>query len=155
MPEKKQIQWEALALVFLLALGYRTLGFILTGDHPLFLNPVVDAGYHFNWAKRIASGDLFGHGPDDVFKPPLYCYILSIITRISQNDISLIQWWQMFLGAFSSVMISWIATCFFNKQTGIIAGVLSAVYAPFLFFETPRKSCRPPDAWHRWPKRRR
>lgn len=125
-----------IASIFLLALLYRGLCFAVIGEHPLFHNPVVDAGYHDHWAQRIVAGDVLGHGPDDVFKPPLYAYFLAGWYAVFGRSIALIQWVQSLLGALSCVITAILASRFFGSRVGQIAGLLSALYAPYLFFES-------------------
>ena len=54
-------------VIILAALMYRGLCFPTIKDIPIIASPVVDAAYHDQWAQRIAGGDLWGRGPDDVF----------------------------------------------------------------------------------------
>ena len=68
------------------------------GGHPLFAQPVVDAGYHDAWAERIVNGDWLGHGPDDVFKPPLYSYFVAVVYALGGLRISVVQLVQLVLG---------------------------------------------------------
>ena len=124
-----------LLIIFLLALLYRFLCFSVIGNHPLFLNPIVDAGYFDHWAQRIVAGDLFGHGPDDVFKPPLYAYFLAVFYMFGRS-ILMIQWVQYILGSLSCVMIGILCARLLGRNVGLVAGILSALYAPFVFFES-------------------
>ncbi len=122
--------------IFLIALAYRGLCFFVIGGHPLFQYPVVDAGYHDHWAQRIVAGDLLGHGPDDVFKPPLYAYFLSLLYSVFGRSIQLIQWAQYLLGAMSCTMAAMLAARLLGRNVGRVVGILGALYAPFVFAES-------------------
>jgi tetratricopeptide (TPR) repeat protein len=122
--------------LFLLALAYRWLCFSVIGGDALFQNPVVDAGYHHHWAQRIVAGDILGHGPDDVFKPPLYAYFLAGWYAAFSQSIYLIQWVQYVLGALSCTMAAILAARLLGRRVGQAVGILSALYAPYVFFES-------------------
>jgi tetratricopeptide (TPR) repeat protein len=127
-------RWWLLA-IFLVAIAYRVACFYDAGGHPLFRFPVVDAQYHDEWAKRMAAGDWLGHGPDDVFKPPLYPGFLAVVYSIFGQSIRLIQWLQHILGAFSCVFIAILGGRLVGRRAGIIAGFLAAGFGPYVFFE--------------------
>lgn len=124
-----------LLAIFTTALAYRGLCFAVVGDHPLLRYPVVDAHYHDNQARRMAAGDWMGHGPDDVFKPPLYPAYVALHYRVFGRHIWLLQWSQFLLGALSSVLLALLAGRFMGPGAGRVAGLLAALYPPFVFFE--------------------
>ena len=127
-------RWWLLAIL-VVAIAYRVACFCEAGGHPLFRFPVVDAQYHDEWAKRMAAGDWLGHGPDDVFKPPLYPGFLAVLYSVFGRSIWLIQWSQHILGAFSCVFLAILGGRLVGRRAGIIAGFLAAGYAPYVFFE--------------------
>jgi len=127
-------RWWLLAIL-VVAIAYRVACFCEAGGHPLFRFPVVDAQYHDEWARRIAAGDWFGHGPDDVFKPPLYPSFLAVLYSVFGRNIWLIQWSQHILGAFSCVFLAILGGRLVGRRAGIIAGLLAAGFAPYVFFE--------------------
>jgi 4-amino-4-deoxy-L-arabinose transferase-like glycosyltransferase len=122
-------------LLFVVALGYRGLCFAVAGDHVLLRYPVVDAQYHDAQARRMTAGDWIGHGPDDVFKPPLYPAYVALHYLLFGRHIPLVQWSQFLLGASSCVLLALLGTRLFGRATGRIAGFLAALYPPFVFFE--------------------
>ena len=127
-------RWWLLAIL-LVAIIYRVACFCEAGGHPLFRFPVVDAQYHDEWARRMAAGDWLGHGPDDVFKPPLYPGFLAVMYSVFGRSIWLIQWLQHILGAFSCVFIAILGGRLVGRRAGIVAGLLAAGFAPYVFFE--------------------
>lgn len=127
--------WRWLLVIFVVAMAYRGLYFLNVQQNPLFLNPVIDAEQHHAWAQRISSGSILGSGPDDVFKPFLYPLFLGGVYYLCGPDITVIQWFQFFLGSLSASLTALLCAVLIGKRAGIIAGFVCALYAPFLFFE--------------------
>ena len=128
--------WGWLAVIFAAALAYRGLCYGVMGDHVLLRQPVVDAAHHDAWAIRIAAGDWLGSGSDDVFKPPLYPYLLGAMYRLFGRHIAYIQWGQYFLGACSCVLVALLGGRLLGRWTGRIAGLACSFYAPWVFDES-------------------
>jgi tetratricopeptide (TPR) repeat protein len=126
---------RSLAIIFVTAVLFRILCLVVLRDHPLLRFPVVDAKLHDEWALRILAGDWLGHGPDDVFKPPLYPYLLAALYAWPGDRILLVQGFQMLLGAASCVLTALLAARLFSRSVAIVAGLVSAFYAPYVFFE--------------------
>lgn len=124
-----------LLAIFLVALAYRGLYFLDVRQNLLFQNPVIDAEQHHAWAQRISAGAILGSGPDDVFKPFLYPLFLGGVYYLFGPHITIIQWFQFFLGSLSAVFTALLCAVLIGKRAGIIAGFVCALYAPFLFFE--------------------
>ena len=124
-----------LAAIFLTAMAYRGLCFWVVGGHVLFRYPVVDAGYHSAWAGRIVAGDRLGHGPDDVFKPPVYPYVLAGVYAVFGPSVQAAQWVQMVMGSASCVLLALLAGALLGRWPGRLTGLLAALYAPYVFFE--------------------
>ncbi len=130
-----RVGWRWLLAVLFAALLYRGLCFSILRGHPLLAYPIVDAGFHDAWANRIVCGDWLGHGPDDVFKPPLYPYLLAVIYAVFGRQVHAAQWAQFLLGALSCVFVAILAGRLLGRTTGWVAGLISALYAPYVFFE--------------------
>jgi len=117
------------------ALLYRGVCFSILRGHPLLVHPIVDAGFHDAWAHRIVCGNWLGHGPDDVFKPPVYPYFLAAIHAVFGRQVHAVQWAQFLLGALSCAFVAILAGRLLGRTTGWVAGLISALYAPYVFFE--------------------
>ena len=130
----KSLQW--IVLIFGLAMGYRAIWMHVAAGDVLFQHPVVDAGYHREWALRILAGDLLGHGDYDVFKPPLYPYLLAAKCALWGPDVAATRWLQHILGAVACVLTALLGSRIAGVRVGRIAGVLAAFYAPYVFFES-------------------
>ena len=96
--------WRWLVVIFLVAMAYRGLYFLEVRQHPLFLNPVIDAEQHHAWAQRVSSGLILGRGPDAVFKPCIYPLLLGGVYYLSGSNITVIQWFQFILGSVSAAL---------------------------------------------------
>jgi len=131
-----RVGWRWLVAIFLVAVAYRALCFWSVGDHPLLRRPAIDAGQHDAWARRIAGGDWLGHGPDDVFKPPMYPTFLGLLYKVFGRHIALAQWVQYGLGAASCLLVAVLAGRLLGPRAGRVAGFVSAAYAPYVFFES-------------------
>lgn len=136
LPSNEEMPRRWLMAIFLLALAYRGLAYVVMGSEVLFTQPVVDAGQHWGWAKRIAAGDFLGHGPDDVFKPPLYPYFLALLGVLGGWRLPVVWWTQYLLGAGACALTAALTARLLGRRAGLAAGVLSALYAPYVFFES-------------------
>ena len=134
-PAAGRVGWRWLGAIFLVALAYRGLCFGVFGDHTLLREPVVDAAYHDQWARRIVAGDRLGHGPDDVFKPPGYAYFLAGLYAAFGRHVGAVQAVQMLLGAAACVLLAVLGGRLLGPRAGRTAGILAALYAPRVFFE--------------------
>jgi 4-amino-4-deoxy-L-arabinose transferase-like glycosyltransferase/Flp pilus assembly protein TadD len=100
----------------------------------LKLPPVLDAKIYHDWACRIVNtGDLLGKGP--FFQNPGYSYLLALIYKIFGVNIQLAALIQLAVGTFSAVLVYFIAAKIFDSKVGVTAGILSAMYGPFIFCE--------------------
>ena len=67
--------------LFLLAVGLRVLYVMGLRDNPYFEHPVLDPGYHAEWARTLARGEAFSDGP--FFRAPLYVWFLSGVMAVT------------------------------------------------------------------------
>ena len=92
-----------------------------------------DSGYYYIWGREIAAGDILGNS---VFqKWPLYAYLLGFVFKFISSSISIIYAGQLLLGVLNCVLVFLIAKKFFGSGAGFIAGLLSATYGIFIFYE--------------------
>lgn len=131
----KKYKWYWFLLIFLVALIYRSAYFFSVRNEPLFTTPVIDGEQHHELAKKVSQGLVLGQGPEEVFKPPLYPLLLGGIYYLGGAQVKYVQILQFLLGAISSVLIALLGIFLFDKKTGLLAGLVFALYAPFVFFE--------------------
>ena len=122
------------AIVFGVALILRMIFFFLNRhNNPLFDYPIMDAKYHLEWAQKILSGDFWG---DEVFfRAPLYPYLLALLYKIGGAKIGFVIVCQHVMGASSAVLVYSLARRFFAGRVALVAGLLTALYWPLVYFE--------------------
>jgi len=124
--------WRIAALALLLRLVYV---FQLSQSafyHPDRLDPL----FYFNWAREIAAGHWIG---DEIFvQSPLYAYLVAVFLRILGEG-RLFAWvlhgFQVLVGVATCLLIIRIARRVASEREAFTAGLLAAVYGPFLFYE--------------------
>jgi 4-amino-4-deoxy-L-arabinose transferase-like glycosyltransferase len=93
----------------------------------------LDQQYYHDWALRIANGDLRGEG---VFEQgPLYAYLLGGFYRLIGPRDGWILALQFGCGVLTAVLVWAGARRVFGAPAGLAAGLLAALYGPFLVHE--------------------
>ncbi|MDH3215282.1 MAG: glycosyltransferase family 39 protein [Candidatus Krumholzibacteria bacterium] len=120
--------------VFVVALVIRAVYFhINRTQNPLFYDPILDSRFHHEWASEILAGNFWG---DDVFfRAPLYPYFLALLHKISGSSIAFAVFVQHVLGSLSCVFVYFLCRQFFAWSVSLAAGLLAALYWPFIYFE--------------------
>ena len=128
-----------LAAFFLIALLLRLYYLDALGHTPFFepLSSLLDDGVYDARGQSIAGGDWIGRGwPWLIYLTPLYPYFLGAVYRLIGHSIGAIHVIQTFLGAFTPVLVYRLAKeAFAGRRTAILAGLLSASYVPFIYYE--------------------
>jgi tetratricopeptide (TPR) repeat protein len=96
--------------------------------------PLLDAEYYLLWAKEIVGGGWLG---DTVFfTEPLYAYLLALsLTFFGNVGSDILLGFQFILGTLFPVTMYFLGKKLFSKNIGIVAGLITAVYGPFLMYE--------------------
>ena len=91
-----------------------------------------DAATYNQWARRIdANNDWVGGDP--FFMTPLYPYFLAAVYSVLGPSLLAVRVIQAALGAGTAVLVFLVCErVFASRKAGFIAGVLAAVYGPFL-----------------------
>ena len=66
---------------------------------------------------------------------PLYTYFLAFVYFVFGDSFDIVRWVQFLMGVGTSLLVFAVAKKYFDKTTALVAGIMTAVYAPFLFFE--------------------
>jgi tetratricopeptide (TPR) repeat protein len=103
-------------------------------ETPLFSVLLGDARVYDEWARRIASGDWIGR--EVFYQAPLYPYFLGWIYWIAGRSLVLLRIAQAVIGSCSCVLIAAAARRLFSARAGLAAGLVLAVYAPAIFFDS-------------------
>jgi len=117
--------WPAL-LVFGAALLVRVIYVLQARANPQFDAPLMDPGYHDEWASQLAAGTWRPAGP--FFRAPLYPLFLAAIYALAGHDYLVPRLVQAVLGSASCVMLYAIGRRLFSRITGLLAGLIAALY---------------------------
>jgi tetratricopeptide (TPR) repeat protein len=93
----------------------------------------LDPGFYYGWAKSIASGDLVGQAP--FVQSPLYAYLLGLFMAVFGTAVTPILVAQTLVGAGTVALTCFAGRLYFDARRGLVAGLLLAVYGPFVFYE--------------------
>jgi len=123
----------ALFGVTVLALVLRLLYLFQIHGSPLLSLLMGDARQYDEWAWRIAGGDWIGTGA--FYQAPLYPYFLAVIYKLGGHDAGVVRLVQAGLGALACALLGLAGRRFFDGRTGILAGLLLAIYPTAIFFD--------------------
>jgi 4-amino-4-deoxy-L-arabinose transferase-like glycosyltransferase len=125
--------------ILLLAVLVRVLYFVQYLDSPLPKHLGVDHTYYLEWAREIAQGNWMGTA---VFEQaPLYAYGLGAFFSVFGERTNLVLMLQLLIGAGGCILVYACGRRLFDTATATLAGVIAAVYGPFVFYEAaPMKS---------------
>ncbi|MBW2366040.1 MAG: glycosyltransferase family 39 protein, partial [Deltaproteobacteria bacterium] len=102
-------------------------------DAPVSTLLLGDAQSYDAWAQEISSGNWFG---DRVFyQAPLYPYFLALIYTFLGRDFFIVRIIQVAIGTASCLFLARAGRYFFSKKTGVISGILIALYPTAIFFD--------------------
>ncbi len=129
----KSPEFLRIAAVVLLAALARALYLYEIHDNPFFRHLLIDESSYDAWARRIAAGEWLGK--EVFYQDPLYPYFLGAIYSVIGRDFLWIRVIQLAIGAATCVFIYLLGGYFFDARTGLVAGVIAALYRPFFYFE--------------------
>jgi len=121
-------------LIALIALAVRVAYIVEVRAHPLMTTTTGDPQVYDLRALEIAGGQW---AADDVFfhSSPIYPYILGVIYAIFGQSYTAVRIIQSLFGVGSCLLLWSITRTLFGPKQGLIAGVIAALYAPFIFFD--------------------
>ncbi len=126
--------WVGCVIVACVALALRLIHLVAIKENPFFYHPIVDAwSYHKDALRMIQSGDWIGKRV--FFQAPLTSYFLALAYKLGGVNLLLPRIVQILLGTFSAVSVFLLGRRLFNQKAGWIAGLATAVYPLFIFFE--------------------
>src|SRR5262245_8397845 len=124
---------RAAAVIFAVAFAVRLLNLWQIRHSPYFTALMGDARGYDEWAQQIANGDWVGH--DVFYQAPLYPYFLGILYRVAGRSLVMVRVCQAVIGSLACVLLGLAGWRLFSKRTGLIAGLILALYAPAVFFD--------------------
>ncbi|HYS05792.1 MAG TPA: tetratricopeptide repeat protein [Candidatus Dormibacteraeota bacterium] len=126
-------EWVWVAALGVLALTLRLVYVFQVKDTSLVTPDELDPGFYYNWAKEIASGDWLGKGA--FVQSPLYAYLLGFLMTLIGKSVGPILVFQSLVGTATVLLTYVLGRRLFGHWHGVLAGLLIALYGPFLFFE--------------------
>jgi len=123
-----------IAFVALVAVVFRIIYFYqLKSASPVYSRLIHDSALFNELAHRVVKNGLVLEQP--FYISPLYIYFLAFVYKVFGDAINAVRFIQFLMGVGTSLMTFYLAGYFFNKKIAFIAGLMAAVYAPFLFME--------------------
>jgi Tfp pilus assembly protein PilF len=119
--------------IFALALVVRLVYLRESLFNPAFANPVLDSGIYDNLARSLAAGESMSG--QFFWQPFFYPVFLSIVYWLSNGSIIFGKVVQIFLGSLTCLLTYQLGKRVFNQGAGIIAGLITALYGPLIFFD--------------------
>lgn len=129
----KSPEFLRVAAVFSLAVVLRMVYLYQIHGNPFFQHLMLDESSYDLWARRIASGEWLGK--EIFYQDPLYPYFLGAIYSVIGRDLLWVRVIQLLIGSATCVLIYLLGSAFFDRNTGLAAGIIAAVYKPFFYFE--------------------
>jgi Tfp pilus assembly protein PilF len=127
-------QGTALLAIAALALGVRLIYLIQFSDNPAFNLFIHDSALFNHLAQRI---QIHGLIQDHAFYiAPLYPYFFALVQTLFNDSLLALRIIQSLLGIGTALCVFKLGEKAMNKITGVIAAIIAATYAPFLFFES-------------------
>ncbi|HMB67737.1 MAG TPA: tetratricopeptide repeat protein [bacterium] len=100
---------------------------------PAFLQPVLDASAHLEWARGLLAGTW--PPPEAFFRAPGYVVFLAAELAVLGDDPVRVAEFQCVLGAITAVLTAAVARRFFGTASAWAAGLGAALYPTFAFFD--------------------
>jgi tetratricopeptide (TPR) repeat protein/4-amino-4-deoxy-L-arabinose transferase-like glycosyltransferase len=118
----------------LVALSVRLIHVWQIRKAPFFTVLVGDSRAYDEWAQEIARGDWIGHSV--FYQAPLYPYFLGAIYSIAGRHLLVVRICQAIVGSVSCTLLGLSGWRFFSRPAGLAAGLMLALYAPAIFFDS-------------------
>ncbi len=123
-----------LALIVLIGFLFRLIYFIhLRSNSPMYSILVHDSAVYRELALHTLQKGLVGEHA--FYVSPFYIYFLAFIFKVLGDSINAVRVVQFAVGIGTALLTYVLAKKWFDRNVAGLAGILAAVYAPFLFFE--------------------
>ena len=127
---------ESALVLFLFAFAFRMIYILQSTDNPLFGVPVIDAQVYAEWADRMVEGvwrwDYVGN------YLPVYPAFLALQQIAFGSGPMVNKVIQALMGSLSAALMAQAAARVWNRQVGLLAGYLLAVYWMLVVLEAER-----------------
>ncbi len=130
--EAKRGPWLGLGILAF-ALAVRLVYLYESAENPSFRLPTVDSQAYDHLARTYAQGQ--GISPHFFWQPFFYPLFLSGVYWLSHCSIVTAKVLQVLLGALTCVLAYRLGRMVFGRSVGVLAGLMTALYGPLIFFE--------------------
>jgi len=122
-----------LIVVFAVSLGIRLVYLVQVSDSPSFLMPLVDSEIYDRAARGFAAGGGFREA--FFYQPFFYPFFLGLVYMVSGSSVVVAKCVGALVGAATCVLSYRLGSRLFDHRTGVVAGMMTAVYGPLVFFD--------------------
>lgn len=120
--------------IFILALIPRLIYLAqMASASPFIQNEVGDSTIYIAQAEAVLRGDLLAGNEVFFHSSPIYIYFLALIFGVFGKGLLAVRLIQVLIGSMSCVLLYLLARRFFGRETGIVTGVMAALYGFFIF----------------------
>lgn len=135
IPDSLSARRSRLAVLLVLATAVVVRGqYLWSYAHSPFSGLLIaDQRFYWNWAVRISQGDWAGRGVS--VQGPLYAYLVGALFSVTGPRELPLLCLQLMTGVVTCLLIYDSARRLFDGTTALIAGLIAAVYGPFVFYE--------------------
>lgn len=133
-PESRWTRFGIPVGIFLLALLVRVAYLIDSADHPAFTIPISDAQTYDECARRWIGGG--GMDIQFFWQPFFYPFWLGCVYALDGGSVLGVRILQAILGALTCVLTYALGRRLFDRRTGIVAALITALYGPLIFHES-------------------
>jgi tetratricopeptide (TPR) repeat protein len=119
--------------VFILALAVRLVYLYESSANPTFATPIMDSADYDDLARTLVEG---GRPHTPLFWQPIfYPLFLAAVYRVTSSSILAAKAIQIILGSVTCLLSYRLGRRLFDRPTGLLAGVITALYGPLIFFD--------------------
>lgn len=129
---RSSIPWAAIG-IFALALIVRLIYLAEMSKSPTFHVPIIDSATYDEHARALLSSGAFG--PQFFWQGFFYPFFLTVVYLLTGGSILWARLIQIVLGSLLCVGVCRLGSRIFNRRTGIVAGVIAALYGPLIFYD--------------------
>jgi 4-amino-4-deoxy-L-arabinose transferase-like glycosyltransferase len=129
---RKGIPWIALA-IFALALIVRLVYLSEISKSPAFHVPIVDSATYDQHAREFLSQGTFSQ--QFFWQGFFYPFFLAAVYFFAGGSTLWTRLIQILLGALLCAGVYQLGSRLFDKRTGVVAGIITALYGPLIFFD--------------------
>ncbi|MDP8237818.1 MAG: tetratricopeptide repeat protein [Candidatus Hatepunaea meridiana] len=123
-----------LYIILLGAFIIRIIHLLIVKNTDLVQIPVIDAAFYHQWAVAISQGNVIGD--HTFFMSPLFSYFTGLVYAVLGASPVRLMIVQGLIGVVTVLLVYRWGAILAGRMVGLVAAGLTAVYAPFIFFET-------------------